>query len=333
MGIIRFLSHPFWTGVSTIVAIIALFWSSGVGREFDRLTHSISPKSEQTSEGAPKGGEAADKKPAQPKKAGRRLALLIANSDYGGVSTLQNPGNDIKKVGAALSDKGFDVITKFDLDYKELKQAISDFDGVLKGGGVGLIYYAGHAMHRDGHDILLPVDISSSVKSNLTGGVRGFKPLAGRASKAAKVPYTPPPIKDRIPGAIYLTELLKPVDLIIDERGADSGSAVIYSASRGQVSMDAMPSDPTISPFAKAFQETVQSGDLELFEVFRKLSALVPKYSDYLQSPTVEATISRPFYFSRPWRDEEIGVLKLVMIDSCRTDLNLGVWAHSKAPR
>lgn len=321
MSRVRVLSHPIWTGVGALVAIIALFWSSGIGREVDRLAHFVSPTKGQSSKPSPENSKANDTKSGL--STTRRLALLIANSKYGSVGTLKNPRNDIERVGKALKSKGFETIKRYDLDHAGLRNAIANFEGLLKAGGVGLIYYSGHALYRDGHDILLPIDIAASVKSQLSSDSRGFVSLTGRSNQPRKVPYAAPKVKGRINGAVYLSELLKPIDVIIDGRRNDSGSAVIYSASRGQIAMDSAHNDPDLSPFAKAFDRVLNTGDLELFDAFRNISKLVPIYSNWQQTPTVEATISSEFYFDRPWRDDEIGLLKIVIIDSCRTDLDL----------
>lgn len=315
MSIIRFLSHPFWTGISALVAVIALFWSMGIGREFDRLSRYFGM--ERSAESTTSDGDG-----SVALSSSRRVALLIANSHYKPVA-LKNPENDIRKVSAALEARGFEIITKINLGYDELKKAIAEFEAVLKLGGIGVIYYAGHAIYRNGHDILLPIDIDRSLAGRLLPGARGLKPVQGRANKPVASTYQPPVIKEKMPGAVYLSELLAPIDVIVDKRRGDSGSVVIYSASRGQVALDAAASDKAHSPFAMAFSEAVSAGNLELFGAFRKISQLVPNYSNFTQTPTVEASVSKEFYFDRPWRDRDIGVLKIVVIDSCRTDIDL----------
>jgi len=47
MRILTFLSHPIWTGVSALVAIVALFWRMGIAREVDRVTYPLWSQEEQ----------------------------------------------------------------------------------------------------------------------------------------------------------------------------------------------------------------------------------------------------------------------------------------------
>lgn len=87
-----------------------------------------------------------------------RNALVIGNSDYS-VSPLLNPLNDAFDVSSALRDVGFDVRLKTDATRPEMLSAIAKFgERVEKEGGVGLFYFAGHAVERAGRNYLLPVD-------------------------------------------------------------------------------------------------------------------------------------------------------------------------------
>ena len=57
----------------------------------------------------------------------RRTALVIGNSDYELISPLSNPVNDAQAIARVLSDLGFEVIARENLDQNEMKRAIRDF--------------------------------------------------------------------------------------------------------------------------------------------------------------------------------------------------------------
>ena len=87
-----------------------------------------------------------------------RVALVIGNSTYKD-APLRNPVNDAQDVAKELSRLGFKVTLKENADQKTMKQAIRDFGGQLKAGGVGLFYYAGHGMQVKGRNYLVPVGV------------------------------------------------------------------------------------------------------------------------------------------------------------------------------
>ena len=71
-----------------------------------------------------------------PAVAGKRIALVVANSGYAHVTNLDNPTNDAQDVAAALQELGFEVIIGIDLDKHsfddtEFSRAIADADVAL----------------------------------------------------------------------------------------------------------------------------------------------------------------------------------------------------------
>jgi hypothetical protein len=87
----------------------------------------------------------------------QRIALVIGNSQYKD-SPLPNPVNDARAIAKALADAGFKVTRKENAGQRDMQIALRDFGDALKGGGVGLFYYAGHGMQVKGRNFLIPVD-------------------------------------------------------------------------------------------------------------------------------------------------------------------------------
>ena len=86
----------------------------------------------------------------------RRTALVIGNARYA-KAPLRNPGNDADDVAQALERCGFSVIAKHDCSRRTMFAAIREFGDLLAEGGVGLFYYAGHAVQVNGRNYLVPV--------------------------------------------------------------------------------------------------------------------------------------------------------------------------------
>jgi len=89
-------------------------------------------------------------------KAIRRTALLIGNSNYD-KGPLRNPANDARAMGNILKDLGFDVTLQFNLNLRQMDEAVRGFGQKIKDGGVGLFYFAGHGVQVDGVNYLAPV--------------------------------------------------------------------------------------------------------------------------------------------------------------------------------
>jgi len=87
----------------------------------------------------------------------RRVALVIGNSAYT-TAPLKNPVHDASDMAQALRELGFDVVYKENLNQPDMKRAIRAWGEQLRGGAVGLFYYAGHGVQVRGENYLVPVD-------------------------------------------------------------------------------------------------------------------------------------------------------------------------------
>jgi hypothetical protein len=90
---------------------------------------------------------------------GKRVALLIGNSDYANQSQLLNPGNDVRLIAESAKKAGFQTVTvKNDLGVREFQNALREFSRRAEGAEVALVYYAGHGMEANAKNWLVPVD-------------------------------------------------------------------------------------------------------------------------------------------------------------------------------
>lgn len=88
----------------------------------------------------------------------RRMALVVGNKDYTGLSKLLNPLNDADDMEIALKKMGFEVIKATNADYKTFLGAVNRFKEKLSNSDVAFIYYSGHGASYNGKNYLLPVD-------------------------------------------------------------------------------------------------------------------------------------------------------------------------------
>jgi len=93
-----------------------------------------------------------------------REALLIGNSNYKYISTLNDTSSNLSRLKTTLEKLGFTVKIKNDLTAKRLKQAIDNFRDRLARNRdtIGFFYYSGHGCQMDNVGYLIPTNVNSS---------------------------------------------------------------------------------------------------------------------------------------------------------------------------
>ena len=219
--------------------------------------------------------------------AGPRIALVIGINKYKDFM-LRNAISDAEAVSKKLEERGFKILKcPYDANKDELTSCIQIFQKILGTGGVGVFYYAGSAFEIEGTNYLFPSNSSLSLDKN-----------------------------NLIASAVNLDEILKPVDNLIKSKVGNNGSAIIYATDKGQIAADGSEEH---SPFAEALLPLIENHSYELNELFRQLRTDVKKISNGLQTPWISSSLDTEFYFSPP-KKERIGVLKILFLDSCRTN-------------
>ncbi|WP_158938601.1 SUMF1/EgtB/PvdO family nonheme iron enzyme [Burkholderia sp. S171] len=111
----------------------------------------------------------------------RRLALVIGNASYED-HPLANATRDATATSEMLSRLGFEVMTYSNLDRARMNGAVQEFNKRLAAGGVGLVYFAGHAIQVGKSTLLLPVDAQGSPEDPLAKGIDLNSILAGMSA-------------------------------------------------------------------------------------------------------------------------------------------------------
>jgi uncharacterized caspase-like protein len=94
--------------------------------------------------------------------AGKRVALVVGNSNYTAISNLgNNPRNDADDITRALQGFGFSVTTLKDATRRDLNTALESFGRSASGSEAALFYFAGHGMQIRGDNFLMPVNATA----------------------------------------------------------------------------------------------------------------------------------------------------------------------------
>jgi uncharacterized caspase-like protein len=279
----KVLAHPAWTGVGSIVAIASFALA------FVTVTPPMTTKRTLIVDNNVVAKHKIRTDSTFSKEnifINQRVALVIGNAHYNHVPQLQNAENDANAIVELLKSKGFKVIKHIDADRKTIIKSVRNFQTLLALGGVGLFYYAGHAVNIAGEDFLIPIDTTEIISA-----------------------YEVPDV------AVNLSALLMPVDKIIENQPKSNGAVVVYAAGKGQLALDG---EGEHSPFAEQLIEDINQDEYEIFDLFRSLTKGVSKKTAGKQVPWVSASVDTEFYFNKP--DKNIGILKLMFFDACRNN-------------
>ncbi|MDA9398903.1 caspase family protein [Bradyrhizobium sp. CCBAU 45389] len=94
-----------------------------------------------------------------PAFAGKRVALVLANSAYQHAPSLANPVNDGAVMAKTLKEAGFDVVeSRHDLSAQDTRRVLRDFADATRSADIAVVYYAGHGIEVEGSNYLIPVD-------------------------------------------------------------------------------------------------------------------------------------------------------------------------------
>lgn len=221
----------------------------------------------------------------------QRLALVIGNNAYKD-APLKNPVNDARAMATTLRQLGFEVIALEDASAKRMQQAILDFGGKLKTGGVGLFYYAGHGVQVRGQNYLVPVDaeIGSEAAVRFEAvAVESITEQMGEAANRVNIVILDAcrnnPFERRLRGA---SRGLAAMD-------AARGTLVAYATAPGSVALDG---DGENGLYTSELLKVLGEPDLKAEEVFKRVRAGVVKHSGGKQTPWESSSLTGDFVFN-----------------------------------
>lgn len=240
---------------------------------------------------------------ALPAAAQERIALVIGNSSYETVSTLDNPTRDAELIASTLEQIDFQVTLLIDATQVEMKQALSDFGRNLRNGGpdtTGLFYYAGHGVQSFGNNYLLPVDVSLSDAADLDlQGVEAQSVLRQMASARNRTNFV---ILDACRNNPFedMAEFDSPG---LAEMKAPTGTFLSYATSPGAVALDGLGQN---SPFTTALAREMTRPGLPVEQMFKQVRVSVLEQTNGLQTPWDTSSLTNDFTFvNAPVEDPE----------------------------
>ena len=220
---------------------------------------------------------------------GKRVALVIGNSNYKTVTALQNPKNDAAAVAAELTRLGFEVMVYYDLDAVSMRRSLAEFEDRAMGADWALVYYAGHGMELEGRNWLIPVDARLAKSSDVPDETVTLDRVLDRVRAAKKLRIV---ILDACRNNPFASRMVmingqyRAVQRGLAKIEPEHGEVVFYAARDGSVADDGAGEH---SPFTAALLKHLSEEGLELGRFFRKVTSTVLKSTGRRQEPSFMA--------------------------------------------
>lgn len=230
-----------------------------------------------------------------------RVALVIGNGNYEVIGKLRNPVSDARLLSGALEKVGFDVTAVTDLSEDQMGEVIDNFVNKARDADVAAVYYAGHGLQKDGENYLMPVD--AKLRSENAIAREGIA-LNDLTAALADVPISMI-FLDACRNNPFAEALMSSAQSQGRSAGITRGLAVIRTPGDMLVTFATLPntvaSDGTDenSPFAKALSRHIETPDVEVSVLMKRVTADVMAATDSEQRPQQLSQMMTEFYFTR----------------------------------
>jgi hypothetical protein len=223
----------------------------------------------------------------------RRRALVIGNADYRTLADLRNPVNDARAMASALRRLDFVVTVIENGTYGRMMSEIGAFGDRIERDGVGLFYYAGHAVQVRGENYLIPVEAAprseaevSYVAVNAGYALAQFERAGGRVNIAIFDSCRDNPLRGLVRSAS------RGLAVVGQSPG---GTMTFYATSPNEVALDG---DGTNGLFTAELLRHIEVPGLRIEDLFKKVSRAVLEKSAGAQRPWLSSSgIAGDFYF------------------------------------
>ena len=223
----------------------------------------------------------------------KRLALVIGNSNYSSATKLPNPVNDATDVASKLKALGFEVVEKHDLTIKTFKSAIRDFGARASLYDASIVYYAGHAIERNGKNYLIPVDAVIEVASDIEDEcVRADYIIDNLEEAKSKMNII---VLDACRNNPINRSWARSLSGGLSSMTAPTGTFIAFSTAPGHTAADG---EGRNSPFTEAFLGCLDKPNLPLELFFKEVLRDVSTKTSNRQIPWTQSSFIGDFYFN-----------------------------------
>jgi len=226
-----------------------------------------------------------------------RIALVIGNSGYAKFP-LKNPANDATGMAKALKQCGFNVSLKINVDHRNMEKSIRDFGKRLKNSEAGLFFYAGHGIHVQGRNYLIPIGAQIESQGDVkfeavdAGFVLAKMEDAGNNLNIVILDasrYNP------------FSQIFKTEKKGLTGMDAPTGTLITYATEPGS---QASYGTGKNGIYTKHLIQNIQNPQLSVEQVFKNVRGAVMTQTSSKQIPWVVSSLKGKFYFNQPQKQK-----------------------------
>ncbi len=224
--------------------------------------------------------------------AGKRLALVVGNSDYQSAAILKNAVNDSDAIAEKLKGLGFEVTSIENAGQKTFRKAVDDFSAKAKGATATVFYFSGHGFQLNGANYLVPTDAklksAAAIEKETLRLDSIIAELQGRDRQtlifldACRNNPLPESMRDKN-GAEGLAQI---------ETG--SGTFVAFATQPGNITRDGAGEN---SPFTLGLLEHMDTPGISISDMMIRVRNSVEKETLQTQTPWDQSSLRSQFYF------------------------------------
>ena len=219
----------------------------------------------------------------------RKFALVIGNNAYPGAA-LKNAVSDARAMSARFTDLGFEVVLRTDTSRADLVAAVQLFGQKLKGGAVGLFYFAGHGVQVRGKNFLLPIDAAPDNEASIPATALDIDQLLAQIQPARLNVV----ILDACRSSAVDRQRRNAGQNCLAPISVPTGSLLAYATTPGKIADDGRGSNGL---YAQELLNALDVPGLKVEEVFKRARIDVLNTSGNQQIPWESSSLTDEFVF------------------------------------
>lgn len=230
---------------------------------------------------------------------GRKVALVIGNSEYQNVARLINPANDASDIARTLEGLGFEVDLRLDLTQLDLLRAFQEFQRTASSAETAIVYYAGHGIEIDKRNYLIPISATLKTDRDVIFEAVPLDTALLSVEGASKVSLV---IVDACRDNPFAATMVKTSASRSVGRGLavvepQGNTLVAYAAREGTTASDGSGRN---SPYAAALIKVLNEPGIEIGKMFRLVRDQVLQSTNGQQEPFVYGSLSAEDIYINP---------------------------------
>jgi uncharacterized protein len=222
-----------------------------------------------------------------------RVALIVGNAGYD-FSPLANPINDARALAGSLRELGFEVTLLENAGLAEFQAALERMAQGFQQGGIGVFYYAGHAIQHQGINYLLPTDFILDQSNDLPAHSISIDTVLDALEKSGVG------LKLLILDACRdypFGDVNEAFGQGLASVATNGETLVAYATAAGQVALDGQGPN---SPYTSALISALELPGHDIYDVFRTVRAKVREATDGRQLPWISGSIETRVVLREP---------------------------------